>query len=126
MKREWKCLMRKEWIRRMTPLNHLEEVCSLSLSLLSPLSLSSMLSIYTLEQSEEEYESPFEDDEKMLQAKYDQGCKSSLNLYIRILLVIHFSSHLHTVQQDQRNRGKSDVSLLQLVESCLKLTFIVA
>ena len=35
---------------------------------------------YTLEQSEE-YESPFEDDEKVLKAKYDQGCKFSLPLH---------------------------------------------
>ena len=57
----------------------------LSLSLfLSPLTSSSLKQLtpfidYTLEQSEE-YESPFEDDEKVLKAKYDQGRKFSLPL----------------------------------------------
>ena len=89
MKRELH-LMKKEWIQ-MTHSNRLEEVLSppppLSFILSLSLSLSSHFLIlkttpfidYTLEQSEE-YESPFEDDEKVLKAKYDQGCKFSLPL----------------------------------------------
>ncbi len=73
--------MKKEWIQ-MTPLNHLEEVF-LSPPPSPPPSSSSLkqhfIMIYTLEQSEE-YESPFEEDEKVLQSKYDQGCKFSLPL----------------------------------------------
>ena len=52
----------------------------LPLSFSTPSPSSFKILTYTLEQSEEEYESPFEDDEKVLQSKYDQGCKFSLYL----------------------------------------------